>query len=183
MDKELAGRMGLRIKQARQQRGLSQVQLGKAVGLEGGSTISMIERGERNPSTRTLSELARVLEVSSAWLIDGVTPPGWTSGRRPEASRYEAPLQRAVRSFEPGGLDPLLLVEVILELNEKSPRWVNGTPTAMARALTSTYRELGTRQHRGTPDSRSAAGFGGTRQNAPPDGVGAAYPRHYRQMC
>lgn len=71
---------GLRVKQARTMRGLSQMELANALGLKSQSMVSMIERGERTPSNGLTIRLANALGVSPAWIFDGSVPPNWLSG-------------------------------------------------------------------------------------------------------
>jgi transcriptional regulator with XRE-family HTH domain len=60
--------LGLRIRLARIRRGLSQRQLAALVGLSL-NALSAIERNSSNPSTRTLTALATVLQVSTDYLV------------------------------------------------------------------------------------------------------------------
>jgi len=61
---------GHRIRTAREARGLTQEQLGLAMGYTTGSAISQIERGARNPKLETLRRLAVVLMIDLRELID-----------------------------------------------------------------------------------------------------------------
>lgn len=54
--------VGENIKYIRQSRGLSQAQLTERIGITQ-ATMSLIEKGIRNPSLQTAAEIARVLEV------------------------------------------------------------------------------------------------------------------------
>lgn len=57
------------IRKARLHRGMSQAELGEAVGLSA-STIGMIEQGRRLPSIKTLTKLANALGCSQEYLLD-----------------------------------------------------------------------------------------------------------------
>ena len=67
---------GVRIKQAREQRGLDQVELAAALSVDYNlkldqSDISEIERGIRGLKDFELDAIARVLDVSPVWLLRG----------------------------------------------------------------------------------------------------------------
>jgi transcriptional regulator with XRE-family HTH domain len=67
---------GARIKQAREQRGLDQVELAAALSVDYSikldqSDISEIERGARGIKDFELEAIARVLDVSPVWLLRG----------------------------------------------------------------------------------------------------------------
>ena len=57
------------IRKARLHRGMSQAELGEAVGLSA-STIGMIEQGRRSPSLKTLTKLANALGCSREYLME-----------------------------------------------------------------------------------------------------------------
>jgi transcriptional regulator with XRE-family HTH domain len=59
------------VRRLREQRGWSQELLAFESGLSVGH-VSKIERSERNPGVRTVSKLARGLDVSVALLFDGI---------------------------------------------------------------------------------------------------------------
>jgi transcriptional regulator with XRE-family HTH domain len=62
--------LGDRVCRLREDRGLSQVELAKAVQV-GQAFISDIEVGRRNPSLPTLTRLAAALSTSVGALVDG----------------------------------------------------------------------------------------------------------------
>jgi transcriptional regulator with XRE-family HTH domain len=62
--------IGKRIEEIREQIGLSQSALARAVGTSQ-SAISQIEAGERNPSYDMLRQIAKALNVSVAHLVGG----------------------------------------------------------------------------------------------------------------
>jgi transcriptional regulator with XRE-family HTH domain len=63
--------IGGRLTKARTEKGLSQADLATAAGLDRGA-IRLIENGGRkNPQVQTIGALARVLGVSTDWLITG----------------------------------------------------------------------------------------------------------------
>lgn len=75
---EMAERIAIRRKAV----GLSQSQLGKAVGVTG-SAVSQWERGLDSPRPDKLERLARALEVDVGWLLTGQN--GAPLGRRDQA--------------------------------------------------------------------------------------------------
>ena len=66
--------IGEQIKKARRNAGLTQKQLGDALGGKGISTISEWESGKRSPDIELIPKLAEVLGVSQSWLMTGDTP-------------------------------------------------------------------------------------------------------------
>lgn len=68
---ELRKERGLRIKQARRRKGITQEQLAELVGLESGFSVSRYECGRSAPDSHILGEIARHLEVSADWLLTG----------------------------------------------------------------------------------------------------------------
>ena len=71
-----------RIKQARTEARLSQRALAEAINVNA-STIAMIEVGKRNPSPRTIRDIAQACHVSEDWLRTGEGP------MRPEGPAYD----------------------------------------------------------------------------------------------
>ena len=63
--------MNERIRQLRNSLRLSQSEFGAKIGLSQ-NYIWMIEKGERTPSDRTISDICREFNVSLAWLENGV---------------------------------------------------------------------------------------------------------------
>lgn len=61
---------GKRLRKAREQKGLTQLELAKRANL-GESTISFYELGRREPNYDTLLRLAEILEVGPAYLLTG----------------------------------------------------------------------------------------------------------------
>lgn len=57
-------KIGQRIKSIREKKGITQEELALNAGLNR-AYIGYIERGERNPSTETISKIARALKVST----------------------------------------------------------------------------------------------------------------------
>lgn len=62
--------MNYRIRQLRNALKLSQAEFGAKINLSQ-NYIWMIEKGERTPSDRTISDICREFNVSLAWLEDG----------------------------------------------------------------------------------------------------------------
>ncbi|HVM41469.1 MAG TPA: helix-turn-helix transcriptional regulator [Acidimicrobiia bacterium] len=64
---------GDRVRQRRQELGLSQEALGQRAGLHP-TYIGGIERGERNLSLHNILKVARALEIDAGELMRGLTP-------------------------------------------------------------------------------------------------------------
>ena len=62
--------IGDRIREARKEKGWSQAQLGKELGVKQ-QMIAQYENKKRNPNADTISKIAELLEVSSTWLRYG----------------------------------------------------------------------------------------------------------------
>jgi len=62
--------VGKKIKSLREEKGMSQSELAKAVGYKTRSSITKIESGESDPSQKMLLKIANALEVSPSELID-----------------------------------------------------------------------------------------------------------------
>jgi transcriptional regulator with XRE-family HTH domain len=62
---------GANLRRIRRERGLSQERLAHNADLNM-THVAKIERGEREPGVRTVSKLAKSLEVSAAELFDGI---------------------------------------------------------------------------------------------------------------
>lgn len=59
----LRGKFGLKIRELRKKRGLSQEKLAELVKIDY-SYLNLIEAGKRNPSLKVITKLARTLKVS-----------------------------------------------------------------------------------------------------------------------
>lgn len=68
MSKKILKEFGLRIKELRQERGLTQEQFATKCGLHK-NYIGMVERGERNPSLINIEIIAKGLEISISELM------------------------------------------------------------------------------------------------------------------
>jgi transcriptional regulator with XRE-family HTH domain len=64
---------GKRIKRLRIEKGWSQDELGKKLGLDQG-TISKMERGESDPTAKTLRMLKEIFGVNTDWILTGKGP-------------------------------------------------------------------------------------------------------------
>jgi transcriptional regulator with XRE-family HTH domain len=64
-------RFGKRLRELRQQRGMSQEALSFEAGLDR-SYVGQVERGERNISIENMAKLARSLKVRLSVLLEGV---------------------------------------------------------------------------------------------------------------
>lgn len=63
--------MNTRIAQIRKEVGLTQEDFGKSIGGLSRNYIWMIEKGERIPSDRTISDICRIYGVNEHWLRTG----------------------------------------------------------------------------------------------------------------
>ncbi len=70
-DRSLGNSFGLVLRQLRQNRGLSQEQLGFESGYHR-TYISLLERGQKSPSLQTIFKLAEVLNVEPSEIIERV---------------------------------------------------------------------------------------------------------------
>ncbi|MEQ1624678.1 MAG: helix-turn-helix transcriptional regulator [Sediminibacterium sp.] len=68
-DKVLLKRLGLRIKQLRTEKGLSQLELGDEIDVEK-SNVSRMESGKFNTKILTLYKVAKALDLSLPELLD-----------------------------------------------------------------------------------------------------------------
>lgn len=66
--------LGLRLRAARREAGLTQETLARRCGWESASRISMYERDERNPTLPIARQLAAALGLREQWLISGEPP-------------------------------------------------------------------------------------------------------------
>jgi len=57
-----------RIRELREQKGISQLELGKALGLNQ-ITISQYERGTREPDIQTIIKICKYFDVTAGYLI------------------------------------------------------------------------------------------------------------------
>lgn len=64
------GELGLRIREAREARGLTKTGLAAEAGLSQGA-VGKLERGEFRASQRVLESMARALSVGLDWLVSG----------------------------------------------------------------------------------------------------------------
>ena len=80
-DRSIAKSFGNVLKQLRQDRGLSQEKLGFASGYHR-TYISLLERGEKSPSLRTIFRLAQALKVEPSEMVERVQ-----SGRVPRSTK------------------------------------------------------------------------------------------------
>jgi transcriptional regulator with XRE-family HTH domain len=70
-DRSLGNSFGLVLRQLRQNRGLSQEQLGFESGYHR-TYISLLERGQKSPSLQTIFKLAEVLKVEPSEIIERI---------------------------------------------------------------------------------------------------------------
>jgi len=137
--------IGMRVRELRRRRGLTQARLARGAGLNQGF-ISEIERGHRSPSYATLHALASALQVAPAALLStsyrplnelpvyDAIPTGRRPAERPVVETYPVPthlwredryvLRVATDSFEPTlKPDDLVLMQ---SRGGVDPRYVQG---------------------------------------------------------
>ena len=78
--------IGARVKTARRQKGLTQPQLGKLVGVEA-ATISRYERGETTIRAGDIKVFSEALGVSQNWLLTGEELGGVTGSSTEQSSQ------------------------------------------------------------------------------------------------
>ncbi len=130
---ENSDKKGVRLKEARKRKGLNQVEFGRAIGLVGTSSVSMIERGDRNLTTQKLFKAAEVLEVSIEWLEKGENPPSWMTEE----------IEPKQNSQQITAIDPFILEDAIESLS--SDVW-GESRRVIARAIFHAYQAV---LHRG----------------------------------
>jgi len=102
---ELNARIAERVRGLRAERGLSLDALATRSGVSR-SMISLIERGENNPTAVLLDRLAQALDVPLASLFDNPTPPPEPIARRAAQTVWRDPASGYLRrSVSPGGPD------------------------------------------------------------------------------
>lgn len=70
--KALRATLGQRIKEARQKRGITQLELAHAIGYKGsraGAFICRVENGSQEPLLDNLRRIAKALRVNLCWLV------------------------------------------------------------------------------------------------------------------
>lgn len=66
--------IGERIKQIRKELNMTQPEFGKPIGITS-TSVSKIEKGERNPSEQTIKSICREFNVNHNWLTEGKGEP------------------------------------------------------------------------------------------------------------
>lgn len=107
-------RIAARVREIRGRHGLSLEALAEASGVSR-SMISLIERGESNPTAVLLEKLATGLGVSLATLFEGPAAPSHPVSRRADQVEWRDPESGYLRrNVSPGGFpSPIQIVEVI----------------------------------------------------------------------
>lgn len=106
--------MNTRIKDARESAGLSQRKLAELISVNN-SLIALMETGKRNPTPRTLRDIANVCGVRLEWLRDGELP------MRPEESDQDdsaSILDELAREYDLTDMDRMV-IEAYLSLPER----------------------------------------------------------------
>lgn len=114
MQLDINGRIAARVRDLRAGRGLSLEALAEASGVSR-SMISLIERGESNPTAVLLEKLATGLGVSLATLFEMPAAPSHPLSRRADQVEWRDPASGYLRrNVSPGGFpSPIQIVEVV----------------------------------------------------------------------
>lgn len=75
--------MNARIKQIRQEAGLTQAQFAEKIALSR-NYVAMVEIGQREPSDRTISDICRIFDIQEDWLRHGLEPMRAAKSREEE---------------------------------------------------------------------------------------------------
>lgn len=78
--------MNTRIKQIRQEAGLTQSQFAEKIGLSR-NYVAMVEIGQRDPSDRTISDICRIFDIQEDWLRYGLDPMRAVKSREEEIAQ------------------------------------------------------------------------------------------------
>lgn len=174
---------GRNVRAIRGRRHLNQVSLARAAGLTK-SGLSLIERGARETTTKTLISLARSLEVTPEFLLAGIVsePPsplrGLPSGggvRRHEAEGLDAEIatlwneeRTAAEIANATGISSPAVSAIVHRLREQGQPLAYRRPvTRAADRIARRRRERHIAQHRGPCDGSDAAG--GVEETLHPD--------------
>ena len=95
---ELMLNVGMRVKQAREEAGLTQAELGDALDI-GSNAISKIETGRSVITLQHLIKLPAILNKPVAWFLDLPPPPGLTAEEQEILEAYRALPPGPVRRF------------------------------------------------------------------------------------
>ncbi len=106
--------LGRRLKLARENKGWSQIYVAKLLNGVTSQALSNYERGERDPDTALLRQLAQLYEVSVDWLLDSTNnpklpdpsiPSWWNRNTPPTNVELEEFLKNANIYFDGAPLD------------------------------------------------------------------------------
>ena len=78
----MSKKLGSKIREARNEAGLTQEQLARKIRTLSASDISKIERGEKEPTQDVLKQIAKVLGVTQKSLLDAATGSGKTTAAK-----------------------------------------------------------------------------------------------------
>lgn len=97
------GKIGERIKKARESAGLSQQELGTQIGAST-AAISLYESGERKPGLEFLINTAKALGVTLKELIEGYDKPpiivSYRMGKDDDHDKLKEALEEAIKSLD-----------------------------------------------------------------------------------
>lgn len=112
---------GQKIKQLRNQKGITQTELGKILGVEK-STISLYENNNSSPNYETLKTIAQYFNVTTDYLLGNEETNTPNASTQEEASEY---IKIPVLGLVKAGL-PSDAIEEILDWEEIPKDWLRG---------------------------------------------------------
>ncbi len=86
---EILDAIGTKVKRAREEAGLTQVELGDALGVSG-NAVARIERGRNSLQLKHLLALPKILNKPIAWFLDLPGVPGLTPDEEELLAAYRA---------------------------------------------------------------------------------------------
>ena len=134
-----------RLKLAMKARQITQAGLADKIGITQ-SSISLLTRGEANPSDRTVRDICAALKINEAWLrtgdgpMDVETPDTLSAelaeqyGLSPCAARVINALAHAAATLTDAQMEKLVSV-VIAEMKKGAPAWDANIPPERAESL------------------------------------------------
>jgi transcriptional regulator with XRE-family HTH domain len=101
-------RLGKRARAHRLRLGMTQEEVGRAIGVKGHVYVSFLEHGTANLSTLVLVRLAKVLRTTVAELLEGSVPHVWKATPTDCRTIYRAAAKEARRSPTTVRLEPAI---------------------------------------------------------------------------
>jgi transcriptional regulator with XRE-family HTH domain len=124
--------LGERIRQTRERRGLKQDEVAKALG-KTHSAVSYYEAGKRNPTPAELADIARLLQVSTDYLI-GLTDDPRTANQRIEDAIADDPKMSGFWQAYHDSAEVRLMLRSISDLTPSTARKIVSVMMAFIEA-------------------------------------------------